>query len=219
MSQPSKEKFFSVLTSHVLSLENSDASSHIYFQVEKLLETYMEEVGINEQQFLEACSSPFAKSKTLQVSAIFFIRCHKYARNVDLDECAVLQCKWFQITEPLQTIAQQESCLFNIRHIFRYRINATLLCHLLHHASCDDQYLGDLYDDDDIQWLLEICQLLVSYFGLWPYGTGYILYLVIIQQPPSQDDSFNAPLMPYSLLCICYGSVKNIPWPLNDSCM
>ncbi|XP_070982065.1 cilia- and flagella-associated protein 36-like isoform X2 [Oncorhynchus clarkii lewisi] len=34
--------------------------------VEKLLETYMEEVGINEQQFLEACSSPFAKSKTLQ---------------------------------------------------------------------------------------------------------------------------------------------------------
>ncbi|XP_071022951.1 cilia- and flagella-associated protein 36 isoform X1 [Oncorhynchus clarkii lewisi] len=34
--------------------------------VEKLLETYMQEVGIDEQQFLEACSSPFAKSKTLQ---------------------------------------------------------------------------------------------------------------------------------------------------------
>ncbi|XP_030628548.1 cilia- and flagella-associated protein 36 [Chanos chanos] len=34
--------------------------------VEKLLENYMQEVGINEQQFLEACSSPFAKSKTLQ---------------------------------------------------------------------------------------------------------------------------------------------------------
>ncbi|XP_041739265.1 cilia- and flagella-associated protein 36 isoform X7 [Coregonus clupeaformis] len=34
--------------------------------VEKLLESYMQEVGINEQQFLEACSSPFAKSKTLQ---------------------------------------------------------------------------------------------------------------------------------------------------------
>ncbi|XP_035651485.1 cilia- and flagella-associated protein 36-like isoform X3 [Oncorhynchus keta] len=34
--------------------------------VEKLLETYMQEVGINEQQFLEACSSPFSKSKTLQ---------------------------------------------------------------------------------------------------------------------------------------------------------
>ncbi|XP_010868151.1 cilia- and flagella-associated protein 36 isoform X2 [Esox lucius] len=34
--------------------------------VEKLLETYMQEVGINEQQFLDACSSPFAKSKTLQ---------------------------------------------------------------------------------------------------------------------------------------------------------
>ncbi|XP_067091903.1 cilia- and flagella-associated protein 36 isoform X2 [Osmerus mordax] len=34
--------------------------------VEKLLETYMQEVGINEQQFLAACSSPFAQSKTLQ---------------------------------------------------------------------------------------------------------------------------------------------------------
>nr|ACI67459.1 Coiled-coil domain-containing protein 104 [Salmo salar] len=34
--------------------------------VEKLLETYMQEVGIDEQQFLEACSSPLAKSKTLQ---------------------------------------------------------------------------------------------------------------------------------------------------------
>nr|XP_046214403.1 cilia- and flagella-associated protein 36-like isoform X1 [Oncorhynchus gorbuscha] len=34
--------------------------------VEKLLETYMQEVGIDEQQFLEACSSPFAKSKILQ---------------------------------------------------------------------------------------------------------------------------------------------------------
>ncbi|XP_027013701.1 cilia- and flagella-associated protein 36 isoform X3 [Tachysurus fulvidraco] len=34
--------------------------------VEKLLENYMQEVGISEQQFLDACSSPFAKSKTLQ---------------------------------------------------------------------------------------------------------------------------------------------------------
>lgn len=34
--------------------------------VEKLLETYMQEVGINELQFMEACSSPFAQSKTLQ---------------------------------------------------------------------------------------------------------------------------------------------------------
>lgn len=34
--------------------------------VEKLLEHYMHEVGINEQQFLDACTSPFAKSKTLQ---------------------------------------------------------------------------------------------------------------------------------------------------------
>ncbi|XP_061692607.1 cilia- and flagella-associated protein 36 isoform X2 [Syngnathoides biaculeatus] len=34
--------------------------------VEKLLENYMQEVGINEQQFLDACTSPFAKSKTVQ---------------------------------------------------------------------------------------------------------------------------------------------------------
>ncbi|XP_063047646.1 cilia- and flagella-associated protein 36 [Engraulis encrasicolus] len=34
--------------------------------VEKLLENYMQDVGINEQQFVEACSSPFAKSQTLQ---------------------------------------------------------------------------------------------------------------------------------------------------------
>uniref|UniRef100_A0A667ZKB3 Cilia- and flagella-associated protein 36 n=1 Tax=Myripristis murdjan TaxID=586833 RepID=A0A667ZKB3_9TELE len=34
--------------------------------VEKLLENYMQEVGINEQQFLDACTSPFARSKTLQ---------------------------------------------------------------------------------------------------------------------------------------------------------
>ncbi|XP_068575111.1 cilia- and flagella-associated protein 36 isoform X3 [Cebidichthys violaceus] len=34
--------------------------------VEKLLGNYMQEVGIDEQQFLDACTSPFAKSKTLQ---------------------------------------------------------------------------------------------------------------------------------------------------------
>ncbi|KAM6915804.1 cilia- and flagella-associated protein 36 [Xenentodon cancila] len=34
--------------------------------VEKLLENYMQEVGIDEQQFLQACTSPFAKSQTLQ---------------------------------------------------------------------------------------------------------------------------------------------------------
>ncbi|KAM9450032.1 cilia- and flagella-associated protein 36 [Clarias gariepinus] len=34
--------------------------------VEKLLENYMQEVGISEQQFLDACSSPIAKSKTVQ---------------------------------------------------------------------------------------------------------------------------------------------------------
>lgn len=36
-------------------------------QVEKLLETYMQEVGINEQQLMDACTSPFAKSPALQV--------------------------------------------------------------------------------------------------------------------------------------------------------
>ncbi|AWP13794.1 putative cilia- and flagella-associated protein 36 isoform 3 [Scophthalmus maximus] len=34
--------------------------------VEMLLENYIQEVGINEQQFLDACTSPFAKSKALQ---------------------------------------------------------------------------------------------------------------------------------------------------------
>ncbi|XP_006638494.2 cilia- and flagella-associated protein 36 [Lepisosteus oculatus] len=34
--------------------------------VEKLLENYMQEVGINEEQLLEACTSPLAKSKALQ---------------------------------------------------------------------------------------------------------------------------------------------------------
>ncbi|XP_026883995.2 cilia- and flagella-associated protein 36 [Electrophorus electricus] len=34
--------------------------------VERLLENYMQEVGISEQQFLDACSSPIAKSKPLQ---------------------------------------------------------------------------------------------------------------------------------------------------------
>lgn len=34
--------------------------------VEKLLENYMQEVGISEQQFLDACTSSYAKSKALQ---------------------------------------------------------------------------------------------------------------------------------------------------------
>ncbi|CAK6967058.1 cilia- and flagella-associated protein 36 [Scomber scombrus] len=50
--------------------ENKLSYTEIHHQykklVEKLLENYMQEVGINEQQFLDACSSPFAKSKTLQ---------------------------------------------------------------------------------------------------------------------------------------------------------
>ncbi|XP_061821495.1 cilia- and flagella-associated protein 36 isoform X1 [Nerophis lumbriciformis] len=50
--------------------ENKLSYTEIHLQykklVEKLLENYMQEVGINEQQFLDACSSPFAKSKTVQ---------------------------------------------------------------------------------------------------------------------------------------------------------
>nr|XP_061794620.1 cilia- and flagella-associated protein 36-like [Nerophis lumbriciformis] len=50
--------------------ENKLAYTEIHQQyktlVEKLLENYMLEVGINEQQFLDACTSPFAKSKTVQ---------------------------------------------------------------------------------------------------------------------------------------------------------
>lgn len=50
--------------------ENKLTYTEIHLQykklVEKLLDNYMQEVGINEQQFLDACTSPFAKSKTLQ---------------------------------------------------------------------------------------------------------------------------------------------------------
>ncbi|KAM4598870.1 cilia- and flagella-associated protein 36 [Fundulus diaphanus] len=50
--------------------ENKLAYTEIHQQyknlVEKLLENYMQEVGINEQQFLDACTSPFAKSQSLQ---------------------------------------------------------------------------------------------------------------------------------------------------------
>lgn len=51
--------------------ENKLAYTEIHQQykklVEKLLDNYMQEVGIDEQQFLDACTSPFAKSKTLQI--------------------------------------------------------------------------------------------------------------------------------------------------------
>lgn len=48
-------------------LRSSNVSTPLCLQVEKLLENYMQEVGISEQQFLDACTSPFAKSKSLQV--------------------------------------------------------------------------------------------------------------------------------------------------------
>ncbi|XP_013884328.1 cilia- and flagella-associated protein 36 isoform X2 [Austrofundulus limnaeus] len=50
--------------------ENKLSYTEIHHQykklVEKLLETYMQEVGINEQQLMDACTSPFAKSPALQ---------------------------------------------------------------------------------------------------------------------------------------------------------
>ncbi|KAI3363402.1 hypothetical protein L3Q82_012017, partial [Scortum barcoo] len=50
--------------------ENKLSYTEIHLQykklVEKLLDNYMQEVGINEQQFLDACTCPLAKSKTLQ---------------------------------------------------------------------------------------------------------------------------------------------------------
>lgn len=50
--------------------ENKLSYTEIHQQYKKLVENllgnYMQEVGINEQQFLDACTSPFAKSKTLQ---------------------------------------------------------------------------------------------------------------------------------------------------------
>ncbi|XP_037541821.1 cilia- and flagella-associated protein 36 [Nematolebias whitei] len=50
--------------------ENKLSYTEIHHQykklVEKLLETYMQEVGINEQQLMDACTSPFAKSQSLQ---------------------------------------------------------------------------------------------------------------------------------------------------------
>lgn len=39
----------------------------VFFQVEKLLEDYLKEVGINEEKFQEAFSSPLAKTHTSQV--------------------------------------------------------------------------------------------------------------------------------------------------------
>lgn len=46
----------------------------------------MQEVGISEQQFLDACSSPFAKSKTLQVSENA-LKFHKYTYMSKEREC------------------------------------------------------------------------------------------------------------------------------------
>lgn len=41
-----------------------------FFQVERLLDSYLKEVGINEDKFQEACMSPLAKTRTSQVITI-----------------------------------------------------------------------------------------------------------------------------------------------------
>ena len=54
--------------------QQADVSS-FPVQVEKLLDNHMQEIGINEQQFVEAYTSPFAKSKTLQVHFVRVCDC------------------------------------------------------------------------------------------------------------------------------------------------
>lgn len=40
----------------------------VFLKVEKLLDSYLKEVGINEDKFQEACMSPLAKTRTSQVN-------------------------------------------------------------------------------------------------------------------------------------------------------
>lgn len=44
-----------------------ESKTCIFLQVEKLLEGYLKEVGITEEKFQEAFSSPLAKTHTSQV--------------------------------------------------------------------------------------------------------------------------------------------------------
>ena len=44
-----------------------ESKAYAFLQVEKLLEDYLKEVGINEEKFQEAFSSPLAKTHTSQV--------------------------------------------------------------------------------------------------------------------------------------------------------
>lgn len=44
-----------------------EGKAYIFLQVERLLEDYLKEVGINEEKFQEAFSSPLAKTHTSQV--------------------------------------------------------------------------------------------------------------------------------------------------------
>lgn len=46
-----------------------EGKAYTFLQVERLLEDYLKEVGINEEKFQEAFSSPLAKTHTSQVFA------------------------------------------------------------------------------------------------------------------------------------------------------
>lgn len=49
-----------------------ESNAYTFLQVEKLLEDYLKEVGINEEKFQEAFSSPLAKTHTSQVNFPLF---------------------------------------------------------------------------------------------------------------------------------------------------
>lgn len=49
-----------------------ESKVYTFLQVEKLLEDYLKEVGINEEKFQEAFSSPLAKTHTSQVNFPLF---------------------------------------------------------------------------------------------------------------------------------------------------
>ena len=167
----------------------------------------MQEVGIDEQQFLEACSSPFAKSKTLQVSSIIFpIHCHKL--------CQLRRCRQMSVhlynTNGLRTehldiyisfsalhksvegkckpllwkylglcLGQGKSSLW-IQHERLYLKITLCQCHSdLSLACCDDIYRGFV-----LCWCLMVAGNLPA-IGLFFLDSGhterYILYLGGIQ--------------------------------------
>lgn len=55
-----------------LGINLLESKAYTFLQVEKLLEDYLKEVGINEEKFQEAFSSPLARTHTSQVSFPLF---------------------------------------------------------------------------------------------------------------------------------------------------